>query len=192
MQWLSASRPVAAVSIGGRPSVSSGSQIARLGMRCGDSTPSLRPSSSVSSAARPTSAPGARRRRHRDHRRGPRGDPVEPAIDHRIAFERPLMRREQRHALRQVDRRAAAERHEPVAAPGAIDRQRRVDRAFGRVGGRSVIDRRTGGKLLQHAPASPAATTPLSEISSGRFMPSSATASRSVAMTPAPNSMPVT
>ena len=57
MQWLSASSPVAAVSPGGRPSVSSGSQMARLGMRCGEMMPSLRPSSSVSSAARPTSAP---------------------------------------------------------------------------------------------------------------------------------------
>ena len=57
MQWLSASSPVAAVSIGGSPSVSCGSQIARFGIRCGEMMPSLRPSSSVSSAARPTSAP---------------------------------------------------------------------------------------------------------------------------------------
>ncbi len=57
MQWLSASRPVAAVRPGGRPEVSSGSQMARLGIRCGEMKPSLRPSSSVRSAARPTSAP---------------------------------------------------------------------------------------------------------------------------------------
>ena len=57
MQWDSASRPVAAVSPGGRPSVSSGSQIARFGMRCGLMNPSFRPSSRVISAARPTSDP---------------------------------------------------------------------------------------------------------------------------------------
>ena len=57
MQCDSASRPVAAVRNGGRPSVSSGSQIARFGMRCGLMKPSLRPSSSVTSAARPTSVP---------------------------------------------------------------------------------------------------------------------------------------
>ena len=49
--------PVAAVSSGGKPSVRSGSQIARLGIRCGLMKPSLRPSLSVSSAARPTSLP---------------------------------------------------------------------------------------------------------------------------------------
>ena len=57
MQCDSASSPVAAVSAGGRPSVSSGSQIARFGIRCGLMNPSFRPSASVSSAARPTSAP---------------------------------------------------------------------------------------------------------------------------------------
>ena len=49
--------PVAAVSQAGMPSVSSGSQMAALGIRCGLMKPSLRPSSSVISAARPTSLP---------------------------------------------------------------------------------------------------------------------------------------
>ena len=57
MQCESASRPVAAVRPGGRPRVSSGSQIARFGIRCGLMKPSLRPSARVRSAARPTSAP---------------------------------------------------------------------------------------------------------------------------------------
>ena len=57
MQWLSASSPVAAVSPFGRPSVSSGSQMARFGMRYGETTATFRRSSSVRSAARPTSAP---------------------------------------------------------------------------------------------------------------------------------------
>ena len=57
MQCDSASSPVDAVSPGGRPSVRSGSQIARFGIKCGLMKPSLRPSASVSSAALPTSAP---------------------------------------------------------------------------------------------------------------------------------------
>jgi len=44
MQWEMASMPVAAVSSGGKPSVSSGSQIATFGSRCGLSRPSFRPS----------------------------------------------------------------------------------------------------------------------------------------------------
>ncbi len=57
MQWVTASMPVAAVSQDGMPSVRSGSQIARRGIRCGEMKPSLRPSSRVISAARPTSEP---------------------------------------------------------------------------------------------------------------------------------------
>ena len=57
MQWVRASIPVAAVSRGGRPSVSAGSQTARLGIRWGEMKPSLRPSESVTRAARPTSLP---------------------------------------------------------------------------------------------------------------------------------------
>ena len=57
MQCAIASIPVAAVSIGGRPNVSSGSQIATLGSRNGDRKPSLRPSSSTMTPARPTSLP---------------------------------------------------------------------------------------------------------------------------------------
>ena len=49
--------PVAAVSHDGRPSVSSGSQTARLGIRCGEMKPSFRPSFSVIREARPTSLP---------------------------------------------------------------------------------------------------------------------------------------
>ena len=57
MQCAIASMPVAAVSIGGRPSVSSGSHSATRGTRCGESTPTLRPSSRISTAPRPTSLP---------------------------------------------------------------------------------------------------------------------------------------
>ena len=57
MQWAMASMPVAAVNIGGRPSVSSGSQMATLGTRCQLWKPSLRPSSTITIAPRATSLP---------------------------------------------------------------------------------------------------------------------------------------
>ena len=57
MQCEMASMPVAAVSAGGRVSVSSGSTIAARGTRKGDSNPSLRPSSRMMMAPRPTSLP---------------------------------------------------------------------------------------------------------------------------------------
>ena len=49
--------PVAAVSQGGRPSVSSGSQMARFGIRFGLMMPSLRPSERFMTEPRPTSLP---------------------------------------------------------------------------------------------------------------------------------------
>src|SRR3954466_7128105 len=55
MQWERASMPVAAVSQGGRPSVSSGSQMARFGIRFGLMMPSLRPSARFMTEPRPTS-----------------------------------------------------------------------------------------------------------------------------------------
>ena len=57
MQWAMASMPVAAVSCGGRPRVSSGSQMAALGTRCQEWKPSLRPSSTIKMAPRATSLP---------------------------------------------------------------------------------------------------------------------------------------
>ena len=57
MQWAIASIPVAAVSIGGRPTVRSGSQIATFGSSHGDRKPSLRPSFSTITEPRPTSLP---------------------------------------------------------------------------------------------------------------------------------------
>ena len=57
MQCVSASIPVAAVNVRGKPIVNSGSQIARFGIRCALMKPSFRPSFNVSSAARPTSLP---------------------------------------------------------------------------------------------------------------------------------------
>ena len=49
--------PVAAVNAGGRPSVSSASQMADLGSRCHEWKPSLRPSSRMMIAPRATSLP---------------------------------------------------------------------------------------------------------------------------------------
>ncbi len=49
--------PVAAVSRGGRPSVSAGSSSAALGSRCQLWKPSLRPSSTIRIAPRATSLP---------------------------------------------------------------------------------------------------------------------------------------
>ena len=57
MQCAIASMPVAAVRPAGRPSVSSGSQIAALGIRCQLWKPSLRPSSTMTIAPRATSLP---------------------------------------------------------------------------------------------------------------------------------------
>ena len=57
MQCAMASIPVAAVSAGGRPRVSAGSQIATLGTTKGEITPTLRPSSRMRIAPRPTSLP---------------------------------------------------------------------------------------------------------------------------------------
>ena len=47
MQWVTASMPVAAVIIFGRPKVRSGSQIATVGTRLGEAKVSLRPLFSV-------------------------------------------------------------------------------------------------------------------------------------------------
>ena len=57
MQWAIASIPVAAVSSGGRPSVSSGSHSAPLGTRCQLWKPSFLPSSTMTIAPRATSLP---------------------------------------------------------------------------------------------------------------------------------------
>ena len=57
MQCAMASMPVAAVSSGGRPSVSSGSQIATFGIRNHEWKPTLRPSSRMTMAPRATSLP---------------------------------------------------------------------------------------------------------------------------------------
>ena len=57
MQCDMASRPVAAVREGGRPSVRSGSQIATEGIRCGLIRPSFRPSAMTTTEPRPTSEP---------------------------------------------------------------------------------------------------------------------------------------
>jgi len=57
MPCVSASIPVAAVRNGGRPNVSSGSQIARFGKRSGEITESFRPSRKLITAPRPTSEP---------------------------------------------------------------------------------------------------------------------------------------
>ena len=57
MQCAIASMPVAAVRPGGRPSVSSGSQIAERGSRCHEWKPSLRWSSVMTIAPRATSLP---------------------------------------------------------------------------------------------------------------------------------------
>ncbi|CAJ9365260.1 Uncharacterised protein [Burkholderia pseudomallei] len=57
MQCAIASMPVAAVSPGGRPSVSDGSQIAAFGSRCHEWKPSLRPSARIRIAPRATSLP---------------------------------------------------------------------------------------------------------------------------------------
>ncbi len=57
MQCAMASIPVAAVSRGGRPSVSAGSQRADFGSRCQEWKPSLRPSSRIRIAPRATSLP---------------------------------------------------------------------------------------------------------------------------------------
>ena len=57
MQWAIASIPVPAVSLGGTVRVSSGSQIASRGRRCGLTTASFRPLDITMTAARPTSDP---------------------------------------------------------------------------------------------------------------------------------------
>ena len=140
--------PVAAVSRGGRPRVSSGSQIAALGIRCGLMKPSLRPSARVISAARPTSLPvpavvgiattGAVAAR----------DLGDAAEDGGVVGERAGMGRQQGHALGEVDRRAAADGDHPVAALGPVELEGCLDRRLGRIGrawrrrGRRVRGRR--------------------------------------------------
>ena len=117
MQCDSASSPVAAVRPGGSPSVSSGSQIARFGIRCGLMHAELAAVGERQQRRAPDLRAGPRRRRNRDHRRDRGRDPPEPAVDGGILLQRPLVGRQQRHALGEVDRRAAAQRHDPVAAP---------------------------------------------------------------------------
>ena len=167
----SASSPVAAVSLGGRPSVSSGSQMARLGMRCGLMKPSLRPSSSVSSAARPTSAPGAGGGRNGDHRRDVARDAVEPAIDQRRYFERPSCVASSATPL------ARSIGEPPPSA--TIPSQPRRDNARARrrppprsgwaaYRGRAACPAAGSASALARRPA---ASTPLSATSSGRSMP---------------------
>ena len=58
MQCAMASMPVAAVSMGGSPSVRAGSSSAAFGTRCQLWKPSLRPSSTITMAPRATSLPG--------------------------------------------------------------------------------------------------------------------------------------
>ena len=56
MQWVSASAPVAAVSLGGRPTVSSGSRMASLASSAGWKKTALWPSTTMTEL-RPTSLP---------------------------------------------------------------------------------------------------------------------------------------
>ena len=91
MQWAIASMPVAAVSIGGRPSVSSGSQMAVLGTRCQEWKPSLRPSSTMTMAPRATSLPVPAVVGHGDQRRDALGDARAAALDRGVGRERPVV-----------------------------------------------------------------------------------------------------
>ena len=115
MQCESASRPVAAVRRGGQAERQLGiadralrdqmradeAELAAVGERQQRRAADLRA--------------GAGGGRHRDDRRDRGADPREPAIDRRIVLERAGVGGEQRHALGEVDRRAAADRDDPVA-----------------------------------------------------------------------------
>ena len=104
--------------------------------------PSLRPSSSVMRAARPTSEPvpavvgiamtGATA-------------PVileMPAVDRGVGFERSGMVCQQRNTFGEIDRRAASHRADAIAPVSLVHRQRRARCRFGRVGGHVEKHRR--------------------------------------------------
>lgn len=108
--------PVAAVSCAGRPRVSAGSQMAALGTTWGEMTPTLRPSSRIRMAPRPTSLPvpavvgtaitgavaGVMR--------------AKAALDHRKAFQWTVVHGTHGHTFGQVDRRAPTNGDDPVTA----------------------------------------------------------------------------
>ena len=169
MQCAIASMPVAAVRNGGRPSVSSGSQMAVLGTRCQLWKPSFRPSSTMTIAPRATSLPvpavvgtaisGATRSLMRRA----------AAFDRRVGRERPGVGRGDGDALGEVDARAAADRDQAVAAV-RCDRARRRRGRRARSG--STASRRTpraaGRRARRRARSSrPAARTPASVTTSG-------------------------
>ena len=173
MQWAIASMPVAAVRNGGRPSVSSGSQMAVLGTRCQLWKPSFLPSSTMTIAPRATSLPVPAVVGHGDQRRDPLADARAAAFDRRVGRERPVMRRGDGDALGEVDARAAADRDQAVAAVAAVERRRRRGR---RARSGSTAWRRTPRARRPPSAATarssrPAARTPASVTSSGFVMP---------------------
>ena len=156
MQCVKASMPVPAVSTGGRPRVSSGSQIATLGSRCGLRTIVLRPVwGSWIRVPRPASLPvpavvgmaaiGGRSAVIR----------VEPAGRQVVVGQAARVRGQQPDGLRRVDRAAAAQADQAVAPPVAVGVEARQDVGLGRVGLDAVEDDRA-----VRAPATTSSTRP--------------------------------
>ena len=99
MQCAIASMPVAAVSAGGRPSVSSGSQIAVLRHQVPAVEAELAAVVDDDDRAARDLAAGAGGGRHRDQRRAPVGDLRAAAFDGGVGLERAIVRRRDRDAL---------------------------------------------------------------------------------------------
>ena len=131
MQWVSASIPVAAVSAGGNPKVSSGSQTATFGNQVRRNEPELPTVAKGDESRAADFAAGSRRRRNRDHGGDQSGDLRDSAENGGVAIERRLMGREQRNRFGEVDRRAAADGDEAVAIVRPIKIQGRLDRFLG-------------------------------------------------------------
>ena len=93
--------------------------------------------------------------RNGDQRRDLAGDAIEPAIDHGVLLKRHRVRREQRHALGEIDGRAAAKRHQAVAALGLVHGERRKHGGFGGVGRGIDKDRRALGEEGQSLAGDP-------------------------------------
>jgi hypothetical protein len=83
-------------------------------------------------------APRPGGRRNGNDRRDCRGDQRDAAIDRRVPGKRALVGGEDRHRLREVDRRAAAEADQTVATLALVALQRRDRGGLGRVGWHSV------------------------------------------------------
>ncbi|MCY1439121.1 hypothetical protein D9M71_553420 [compost metagenome] len=116
-----------------------------LGHHMGRDHPHLAPVLEYQDGTAPDLAPRAGRGRHRNHRRGCRGDPGQAALDHRKALQRAVVPGTHSHPLGQVDCRATANGDDAITAICLEHGHGLTHGMLVGVGWRTVVDRQLCG-----------------------------------------------